>query len=352
MKRLTVMILMAGLVGFGDLALSADPLPLPPPTAMVAPTAPLIPVPVIRDGQVLPSGENIDAKIREILGSGPMIFPPVIDEHPATGPRTFGQLGWFTRMTVWWKKPPACTLTGSPKRWCEDCAPAVRHPLPPLPAGVINTSYVTTTAAPNPICQAGGQTPPVPVPVPVGGGCATGNCSNGGGKHGHAESCWSRFKGWLCFHPTPAKFPLVPTPRFTPFYTYFPCHERPGIDPASCATGSCATMGTATMPGTSASGTAPSAPPPRPSTLPPTVSSTAPVAGPTTQVATGSAAGRLGLLPFTFPRRGVNGPCQSCPQSGSPAMPGYRLAIPEPTTTTAGSIVPVPTPDTVPVIVR
>lgn len=90
------------------------------------------------------------------------------------------------------------------KAWCTDCAPAVPTPLPPAPAGH----------------------------AAAGGSCAP--------ARGHDGDYWQCFKDWLCFRQTPLRLGLTPTPRITPFYTYFPCVERPGCADGNCGPGGCA----------------------------------------------------------------------------------------------------------------
>ena len=92
-------------------------------------------------------------------------------------------------------------------QWCTDCAPAFRHPLPPLPAGV-------TTAAIAPVVAAPVQHKPA--------------C------HEHDGHCWEKFKSWLCFRQTPVHLPCTPTPRYPPLFTLFPCHEHGGVVGAGC----------------------------------------------------------------------------------------------------------------------
>ncbi|HYH63813.1 MAG TPA: hypothetical protein VD866_03850 [Urbifossiella sp.] len=168
MKRLAVLTLTAAVMWGGSAAWAADPLPLP---TGFAPTAPRVPAPMLRNGAVVPA-----------------------TSAPAVGPV----------QTVGFRAPgsvPASDWTRGANVWCTDCAPAVRHPLPPAPVS-----------------------------------CATGACAGG-----HDGSCWEKFKGWLCFRQTPIHLGLTPTPRITPQYTYFPCTEGAGYASGNCGPGGCST---------------------------------------------------------------------------------------------------------------
>jgi hypothetical protein len=167
-------------------------------------------------------------------------------------------------------------LTGGgargPQVWCTDCAPVVPQSLPPAPVGAAAFAVK---------------------------GCADGACAPDRTPvlAGHDGSCLSRIKDWMCFRYTPNRLGFVPTPRFTPFYTYFPCAEKAGV---GCASGNCGPGGCGTGPAARVFGGA----------------------GAVTSVAAGRA-------------------CKTCPQPGEAVMPGYRLATPTPTTAT-------PTPVSVP----
>ena len=167
MKRLAVLTLTAAVVWGASAAQAADALPLP---TGFAPTAPRVPAPMLKNGAVVP------------LGAAP----------------TAGSV-----QTVGFRAPglvPAGDWTRGANVWCTDCAPAVRHPLPPAPVS-----------------------------------CATGGCAGG-----HDGSCWEKFKNWLCFRQTSIHLGLTPTPRITPLYTYFPCTERAGCGDGNCGPGGCA----------------------------------------------------------------------------------------------------------------
>jgi hypothetical protein len=78
---------------------------------------------------------------------------------------------------------------------------------------------------------------PLPAPPATAGACATGDYAPCRG------SCWERVKAWLCFGPTPNRFPLTPTPFYPPHYTGFPCKEQGLCGPAGCGPNGCAPAG-------------------------------------------------------------------------------------------------------------
>lgn len=204
MKRLAVLVLLAAF-GTGSRMDAADP-GLPLPTGMAAPTSPSVPAPILVGG--LPVSEGSDgarASFRDRLGvstaSVPMATAAV--EVEPTGPRM------WSRIVHWRPCGKSCepaTLHGKPA-WCEECAPAVRRPLPALPAG-LSTNHACAGPA-----------------------CAPAK---------HNGSCCQKLKDWLCFHYTPVRTPLEPTPKYPALYTYFPTQERAGLCVAGgCATGKC-----------------------------------------------------------------------------------------------------------------
>lgn len=212
MKRLAVLALSAGLFGPAHPLRAADPLPLPLPTGVAAPTAPQVPAPVLVDGLPVPADGSIIAgtRLRDRLGAGPVRLVECASEK--CGPKLPGLgLGLFGKKAGDGYEPYD-PMPGGKMRWCSDCAPAVKHPLPPLPAGISGDARVVNTATP-------------------GGNCADGNCADGNCGHAHG-SCWARFKNWLCFKQTPLHFPCAPTLRYAPLYTYAPCAEGYG-----CANG-------------------------------------------------------------------------------------------------------------------
>ena len=241
MKRLAVLLFLAAILE-PSAGLTAGDWAPPLPTGMAAPTTPQVPAPVLVDGLPVAGGSDWSrTSFRDRLGVAPA-HVEVADAKP-TGPRV------WTRMTSWMpfgKSAESCEphdpLFAKPK-WCEQCAPAVRHPLPQLPAGLSTDRTCTSGSSAAPSC------------APAASG-----------------SCCQKLKEWLCFHQTPVRFPLIPTPRDPALYTYFPTQERAG----ACAGGGCATEGGAT--------------------------------------------GRKG--------RGVGG-CVPCPTAGEALLPGYRLANPE-----------------------
>jgi hypothetical protein len=89
-------------------------------------------------------------------------------------------------------------------QWCTDCAPAFRHPLPPLPAGVTTATAAVPVAAREPACSE------------------------------HHGDCWQKLKAWLCYRQTPVHLPCTPTPRNPPLFTLFPCKENCGAVGAGC----------------------------------------------------------------------------------------------------------------------
>ncbi len=293
MKRLAVLILTSAVVWSGGHLPAADPQPVPLLSGIVAPTTPQVPIPVLVNGDVVATTDPAASRLREILGSGPLLVPGPVDS-PTVGPRRFGQRLGIFRFRLRGTSDQASALTGGPMRWCEDCAPAVRHPLPPLPPGVINAAGDTRVKQGR-LWQVGYNTPSTPATPAV-------SCPSGGCGGGHDGSCWSRFKAFMCYHPSRIHLGLTPTPRITPFYMYFPCYDNVGYGPGGCATGKCAT-------GKCATG-----------------------GPPTAGCATGACAPtRFGISrPIVgLPPRGVAGSCQTCPQPAGPVMPGYRMAAPE-----------------------
>lgn len=168
MKRLAALTLTAIVLCGVPAARGADPLPLP---TGFAPTAPRVPAPTLKNGVIVP----VAATTAPTAGAVQMV-----------GFRAPGSV-------------PAADWTRGANVWCTDCAPAIRHPLPPAPVS-----------------------------------CNTGSCG------GHDGSCWEKFKGWLCFRQTPVHLGLTPTPRMTPLYTYLPCTERAGCSDGHCGPGGCA----------------------------------------------------------------------------------------------------------------
>ena len=223
MKRLAVLALTAG-VGLAGRAAAGDPVypGLPAPTGMAA-TVPQIPAPYA--GEAAPVAGPV--RFRERFGGG---RPAAVGEE-RPGPFS-GLSGLFHRQPKEYVTGPYDPYPGK-KGWCENCAPSVRYPLPPLPGGPDMGAYgvrraSAEVAAPAPAAF------PAPVPSP---GCATASCAT---APRHSGSCWDCFKRWLCYRQTPVKLPHVPTQRDAPQWTYGNCREGRGVG-AGCGTGGCAT---------------------------------------------------------------------------------------------------------------
>ncbi len=212
MKRLAILFLLAAFCP----AVGAENGAMPLPTGMAAPTSPQVPVPVIVDG--LPTVQGSDwsrTSFRDRLGltTTPV---PVLEEKSSP-------LRVWDRVTSW--KPFKSSgaehaAIGARPKWCENCAPAVRHPLPPLPEGLSTMQQASYTA---------------PVATP----CDNGGCAPAAGS----KSCCQKIKDWVCYRPTPVHFPCVPTEKQPGLYTYFPTQQGPGV---GCATGNCGAGGCAT----------------------------------------------------------------------------------------------------------
>lgn len=188
MKRLAILVLFAALG-----PVSAADLPLP--TGM-APTQPSVPAPVLMGG--IPADGHVS--FRDRLGIGAAEAMPA--EAVPAGPRLWNRM-------LSWRPCRDCALFQAPT-WCETCAPVVKRPLPPLPAGIST------------------------------GSCATGACATPAKASG---SCCEKLKNWACFHYTPVRIPLTPTPKEPALYTYFPTRERAGLSAGGdCATGHCAKL--------------------------------------------------------------------------------------------------------------
>lgn len=296
MKRLAILSLAAGFFWSGGGLQAGNPLPQPTTTG-IAPTVPQIPAPVLTNGELVqPGGGGIGAQIRDWLGCGP-VHVPGVEATPVTGPRLFHG---FSGLSLFNRAKKSDVEPYDPfrarRRWCEDCAPVVRHPLPPLPNGVIQVGWEEGVPA--------GPAASMPAGAGyrgagIGSGCSNGSCAGGSGTSG---DCWHRIKAWLCFRQTPVHLPCTPTPRITPFYTYFPCGEH----------GGCAANGPAGgkwYGGPAVAGEK---------------TGTAGVAA--TTEAAGTDLVRRG---WRLPTRGASGPCTPCPATGEAILPGYRLASPE-----------------------
>jgi hypothetical protein len=177
MKRFAILILLAAVSRS-----SAVDLPLP---TGYAPTSPSVPAPSLRGG--LPVEH---ASFRDKLGIGAVEMADA-----SCGPRGCGR-------SLSWRPFQNSALFQTPT-WCDNCAPVVKRPLPPLPAGL-----------------------------------SSGQCATPAPAAKHDGSCCEKLKNWLCFHYTPVKMPLIPTQKTPALYTYFPTVEGPGYG-AGCADGKC-----------------------------------------------------------------------------------------------------------------
>lgn len=206
MKRLSGLILTAAVAWPAGSLTAADPGATGP-----APTSPQVPAPRVRDGHLVPP---VSGAYHSAETGADQVYMPAGGPAVGYGVRGFGG-GAFKSM--FGQSPakdcdPHDPLCRKPK-WCGECAPAVRYPLPPPPAGSADGGVRRI-----------GHFEPTPA-------CAAGGCAGGDDR-----SCWERFKGWLCFRQTPVKLPRTPTARITPAYTYFPCVDRPG---GGCSSGNC-----------------------------------------------------------------------------------------------------------------
>jgi hypothetical protein len=150
----------------------------------LAPTAPVVPTPVLQNGSLLtPSG-----------GSGSW--------GTSSGPRLFTASKWSP-----FRNPATASAT-------EPLAPSAvtygHSSLPPLPAGV---------------------------------GGYDGQCGTAGCAPKRDRSCLDHLKAWLCYQPSKTELPkLRPTPYVTPLIGMFPCVPGPSCG-TGCATANCAPNG-------------------------------------------------------------------------------------------------------------
>jgi hypothetical protein len=212
MKRLAIVVMLA-FAGPGSLPAGDGALPLP--TGM-APTAPQVPAPVLVDGLPVAQGSDWSrTSFRQRLGIGAEMPMPTLDPSPS-GPHI------WSRMTSWMpfgKKSGDGTIHDpmiAKTQWCENCAPAVRQPLPPLPVNL-------STSQPSAVDSCAVNAAPIAAPSAKSG------------------SCCQKLKDWICYRQTPVHFPRIPSPREPALYRYFPCQERPGLcSTGVCGAGSCA----------------------------------------------------------------------------------------------------------------
>ncbi|MBM3982724.1 MAG: hypothetical protein FJ304_21120 [Planctomycetes bacterium] len=140
----------------------------------LAPTAPVVPAPLLKNGSVLaPAGSW-----------GP------------NGTRAFVPTSWS----------PLRNPVGASVGERAGAPAAYGYPVPPLPAGVGGADG---------LCGAGG--------------CATPRASG---------SCLDKMKAWLCYHPSKTELPkLQPAPYVTPLQGMFPCASgSTGCAAPGCAT--------------------------------------------------------------------------------------------------------------------
>ena len=209
MKRLAILLLLAAFPGSATRLTAAD-FALPLPTG-IAPTSPQVPVPVIVDGlPVAVGGDWSRTSFRDRLGIAPT---HVVAAEAVAGPRM------LTRVASWMpigKKNDGSEAQDSwhaKPKWCEQCAPAVRHPLPPLPAGMSANRGYSTAACTSTSCA----------PAQASG------------------SCCAKLKDWFCCRPSTVRTPCIPTQKEPATYTYFTPQEGLGVGVGNCATGNCAT---------------------------------------------------------------------------------------------------------------
>lgn len=219
MKRLAILLFTAVGVCSGAAVRANDP--------PMAPTVPSVPMPVLVDGVPVPTGYDIRATRDP---NDPFRVPGY--DCP-TGPRashwrlpslSLPSLSLFNRKAE--KCPePHDPFHGKAGRFCDDCTPACRHPLPALPAGLGTRDCAGTRCA---------------------GGRVDGDC-------------WDRFKTWACYRQTPVHLGCVPTPRHVPLWAWFPCTETAGCGAGQCGPNGCVAGGHAGG-AAPASPTAPAAP--------------------------------------------------------------------------------------------
>ncbi len=150
--------------------------PLSAQEGALAPTAPVVPAPVLQNGSLVsPSGGN---------GWG-------------AGSRPFAPAKWSP-----FRNPATASVTDP----VVPSAAAYGHALPPLPAGVSGVEAAS---------------------------CGPAGC----GQAGRSRGCWEHLKAWLCYHPSKTDLPKCrPTPYVTPLQGMFPCTSVAGCT-TGCAVG-------------------------------------------------------------------------------------------------------------------
>lgn len=161
----------------------------------LAPTAPVVPAPVLQNGNVMTPG-----------GSG----------WGTGGPRLFTSSKWSPF------RNPATASPVEPTAAYAYAQPQ-SQPLPPLPSGLSGLG------------GSAGATPDA-------------NCGPAGcGKPGRDRSCWTRLKAFFCFHDSPTELPKCrPTPYITPLQGMFPCTAGAAGCGTGCGTGGSYGYGPAT----------------------------------------------------------------------------------------------------------
>jgi hypothetical protein len=156
----------------------------------LAPTAPVVPVPVVQDGKLL------------------------------GGPETWSGRAGGTRLLSASRWSPFRSSTAA------TADPMMTEPVPPGP--------VVGPATPAPY-----HLPPLPAEVGGADGmCGTAGCGPTGCGRARRGLDLARLKAWLCFHYSPTDLPKCrPTPYVTPLLGMFPCTPyacHPGCAPGGC----------------------------------------------------------------------------------------------------------------------
>jgi hypothetical protein len=151
----------------------------------LAPTAPVVPAPVLQNGNLMAPASGSSSW------------------GPSSGPRMLSLSRWSP-----FRNPATASVT-------EPTTPSAvtyNPTLPPLPAGV------------------GGAT----------GACGPNGCAVGGRVRGRDRSCWECFKRWVCYHPSNTGLPILrPIPYSPPLMGLYPC-TGVGNCGVGCAGGDCA----------------------------------------------------------------------------------------------------------------
>jgi len=164
---------LAAVAGFWSFA------PLSAQEGTLAPTAPMVPAPVLQGGSPgSPTGNGSSG-----AGTG--------------GSRAFSMTKWAP-----FRSPATASTT-------EPMATSAATYGQPLPANV----------------------------VAAGGACGAGGCSPIDG-HRHDRMSWAHLKAWMCYHPSNTELPRCrPTPHVTSLQGSFPCSSVGGGCGTGCASG-------------------------------------------------------------------------------------------------------------------